>query len=181
MIVLGYLNSSLASHGLTLQGPSSRTTLVGNDGQIISSVAPGGRIFTEETPGSITHTAPYSVPIAARSNFYGGASASSAASYWGNFGSPREPNFYTRTAPALDWNQAYANPAASAWAAPEGFRSAPLDIPVVISGPSGTVSRGAAGWPALGYGGAEIPAVISGPSGRISTGLGVSRSGPSGW
>ncbi|XP_030766348.1 cuticle protein LPCP-23-like [Sitophilus oryzae] len=41
-----------------LQGPSSKTTIVGPDGSAISAVAPGGSIIHEEHPGYIAHSAP---------------------------------------------------------------------------------------------------------------------------
>ncbi|KAJ8943405.1 hypothetical protein NQ314_009774 [Rhamnusium bicolor] len=41
-----------------LQGPSSKTTLVGPEGSVISSVAPGGQVITEELPGVVAHAAP---------------------------------------------------------------------------------------------------------------------------
>ncbi|XP_023309968.1 cuticle protein 16.5-like [Anoplophora glabripennis] len=41
-----------------LQGPSSRTTLVGPEGSVISSVAPGGQVITESLPGAVAYSAP---------------------------------------------------------------------------------------------------------------------------
>ncbi|KAH1007485.1 hypothetical protein HUJ04_004710 [Dendroctonus ponderosae] len=41
-----------------IQGPSSRTTVVGPDGSAISSVAPGGQIIQEESAGVVAHSAP---------------------------------------------------------------------------------------------------------------------------
>ncbi|XP_050294691.1 uncharacterized protein LOC126734901 [Anthonomus grandis grandis] len=41
-----------------IQGPSSKTTLVGPEGSVISAVAPGGQIVHEEHPGVIAHAAP---------------------------------------------------------------------------------------------------------------------------
>ncbi|XP_018563075.1 uncharacterized protein LOC108904860 [Anoplophora glabripennis] len=58
-----------------LQGPSSRTTLVGPEGSVISSVAPGGQVITESLPGAVAYSAPvvvaspvvsaYSAPVIA--------------------------------------------------------------------------------------------------------------------
>ncbi|XP_048523379.1 uncharacterized protein LOC125504842 isoform X2 [Dendroctonus ponderosae] len=41
-----------------IQGPSSKTTLIGPEGSIISAHAPGGQIVHEEHPGVIAHAAP---------------------------------------------------------------------------------------------------------------------------
>lgn len=41
-----------------LEGPSSRTTLVGPEGSVISSVAPGGKVITETLPGGAAYSAP---------------------------------------------------------------------------------------------------------------------------
>lgn len=41
-----------------IQGPSSKTTLIGPDGSIISAYAPGGQISHEEHPGYLAETAP---------------------------------------------------------------------------------------------------------------------------
>ncbi|KAF7267680.1 hypothetical protein GWI33_019168 [Rhynchophorus ferrugineus] len=41
-----------------LQGPSSKTTLVGPEGSVISAHAPGGQIVHEEHPGFVAHAAP---------------------------------------------------------------------------------------------------------------------------
>ncbi|XP_060524911.1 cuticle protein LPCP-23-like [Cylas formicarius] len=41
-----------------LQGPSSKTTVVGPDGSAISAVAPGGQIVHEEHPGVVAYAAP---------------------------------------------------------------------------------------------------------------------------
>ncbi|KAJ8943399.1 hypothetical protein NQ314_009768 [Rhamnusium bicolor] len=46
-----------------LQGPSSRTTLVGPEGSVISSVSPGGQVVSEQIPG----VAAYSAPVLATS------------------------------------------------------------------------------------------------------------------
>ncbi|KAH1014960.1 larval cuticle protein F1 [Dendroctonus ponderosae] len=41
-----------------IQGPSSKTTLIGPEGSIISAYAPGGKILHEEHPGYVAETAP---------------------------------------------------------------------------------------------------------------------------
>ncbi|XP_050293021.1 cuticle protein LPCP-23-like [Anthonomus grandis grandis] len=51
-----------------IQGPSSKTTLVGPEGSVISAVAPGGQIVHEEHPGVIAHATPvvaHHVPVIA--------------------------------------------------------------------------------------------------------------------
>ncbi|KAJ8963224.1 hypothetical protein NQ318_018690 [Aromia moschata] len=48
----------LAPAARVLQGPSSRTTLVGPDGSVISSVAPGGQVITDALPGAVAYSAP---------------------------------------------------------------------------------------------------------------------------
>ncbi|XP_049817498.1 uncharacterized protein LOC126264291 [Aethina tumida] len=65
----------VAPTGNVLQGPSSRTTVVGPDGSAISAVAPGGQIVTDESVGVVARTAPvvaspvlaHSAPILAQS------------------------------------------------------------------------------------------------------------------
>lgn len=47
------LIASPSSH--ILQGPSSKTTVIGPEGSAISAVAPGGRIIHEEQPGSVAY------------------------------------------------------------------------------------------------------------------------------
>lgn len=44
--------------GTALQGPSTRTTVVGPDGSHIEAVAPGGRVETAVDVGLAAHTAP---------------------------------------------------------------------------------------------------------------------------
>ncbi|CAG9820854.1 unnamed protein product [Phaedon cochleariae] len=60
-----------------LQGPSSRTTLVGPDGSVISAAALGGQVITEEHPGQVGYAGPvvaapalsyHSVPVVAHSS-----------------------------------------------------------------------------------------------------------------
>ncbi|KAJ8963223.1 hypothetical protein NQ318_018689 [Aromia moschata] len=48
----------LAPAASVLQGPSSRTTLVGPEGSVISSVAPGGQVITDSAPGVVAYSAP---------------------------------------------------------------------------------------------------------------------------
>ncbi|XP_030766343.1 cuticle protein 16.5-like [Sitophilus oryzae] len=51
-----------------LQGPSSKTTLVGPEGSVISAHAPGGQIVHEEHPGFVAHAAPvfaHAAPVVA--------------------------------------------------------------------------------------------------------------------
>lgn len=48
----------IAPSAAVIQGPSRKTTLVGPEGSVISAVAPGGQIITEEHPGVVAHAAP---------------------------------------------------------------------------------------------------------------------------
>ncbi|KAF7267679.1 hypothetical protein GWI33_019167 [Rhynchophorus ferrugineus] len=51
-----------------LQGPSSKTTLVGPEGSVISAHAPGGQVVYEEHPGFVAHAAPvvaHAAPVVA--------------------------------------------------------------------------------------------------------------------
>ncbi|KAG5879413.1 hypothetical protein JTB14_027236 [Gonioctena quinquepunctata] len=48
----------LAPSARIIQGPSSRTTIAGPDGSVIDSVAPGGRIITEEHPAVVAPNRP---------------------------------------------------------------------------------------------------------------------------
>ncbi|XP_050294696.1 cuticle protein 16.5-like isoform X2 [Anthonomus grandis grandis] len=124
-----------------IQGPSTRTTVVGPDGSAISSVAPAGQIVQEESVGVVAQTAPvvaasapalaYSAPLVAHS--------APAVAY---------------SAPALAYSAplAYAAPAHVAYSAPlVSAYSAPVvssgvvghsTVDTVISGPSGTIATG---------------------------------------
>ncbi|RZC42542.1 hypothetical protein BDFB_010601 [Asbolus verrucosus] len=56
--VLACARADVVSSARILQGPSSRTTVVGPDGSAISSVSPGGSIVTEQHSGVVAHAAP---------------------------------------------------------------------------------------------------------------------------
>lgn len=55
----------IAPSAKILQGPSSKTTLVGPDGSVISAYAPGGQVVTDEHPGVVAHAAPVLAPVVA--------------------------------------------------------------------------------------------------------------------
>lgn len=56
----------IAPSAVVVQGPSRKTTLVGPEGSVISAVAPGGQVITEEHPGVVAHAAPvHAAPIVA--------------------------------------------------------------------------------------------------------------------
>lgn len=128
-----------------VQGPSTRTTVVGPDGSAISSVAPGGSIVTEDHAGLVAHTAPvvaahtaYAAPVLAHSAY--AAPVVSHSAY------------------------AYGAPVAAAYAAPV---AASYAAPVVAA-------RATYAAPALGYayGGVAhnaVDTVVAGPSGTIAT------------
>ncbi|KAJ8963228.1 hypothetical protein NQ318_018694 [Aromia moschata] len=44
--------------GNILQGPSTRTTVVGPDGSVISALAPGGQVITEGEAGAVAQAIP---------------------------------------------------------------------------------------------------------------------------
>ncbi|XP_018563137.1 uncharacterized protein LOC108904902 [Anoplophora glabripennis] len=56
---------AIASAAEVLQGPSSRTTLVGPEGSVISSVAPGGQVVSEQLPGAAVYSGPVVAPAVA--------------------------------------------------------------------------------------------------------------------
>lgn len=45
-----------------MEGPSTKTTIVGPEGSVISSVAPGGKIITETLPAVATYSASRVLP-----------------------------------------------------------------------------------------------------------------------
>lgn len=46
------------AHGAVLQGPGTKSTVVGPDGSVIDAIAPGGRVETGITSGIAAYTAP---------------------------------------------------------------------------------------------------------------------------
>ncbi|ENN74578.1 hypothetical protein YQE_08900, partial [Dendroctonus ponderosae] len=110
-----------------IQGPSSRTTVVGPDGSAISSVAPAGQIIQEESVGVVAQTAPvvaapavaYSAPAAVAYSLPAVASAPVLSAY---------------SAPIVS---AYSAPVVSAYAAP-----LVSGVDTVVAGPSGTIATG---------------------------------------
>ncbi|XP_049817491.1 cuticle protein 16.5-like isoform X1 [Aethina tumida] len=134
-----------------LQGPSTKTTVVGPDGSAISSVAPGGQIITEEHPGVVAQTAPVvAAPVLAHSAHLVAHSAPVLAH--------SAPVVAAHAAPVL----AHSAPVL-AHSAPVLAHSAPLlahSAPVVAAH-HGLVAHGAE------------QTVVSGPSGVIATGRSV--------
>ncbi|KAJ8943410.1 hypothetical protein NQ314_009779 [Rhamnusium bicolor] len=126
-----------------IQGPSSRSTIVGPDGSVVSSVSPGGQIITEEHPGLTAYTAPVV------------ATAPVVTSY-------AAPAIVAHSAPVVS---AYATPVVSTYSAPvlsayaaPAVTSAVLShksLDTVIAGPSGTIATSKT---------VSTPAVVAAPS-----------------
>ncbi|XP_066254530.1 cuticle protein 16.5-like [Euwallacea similis] len=132
-----------------IQGPSSRSTVVGPDGSAISSIAPGGQIISEESVGVVAETAPvvaaapalaYSAPLVA-------AHAAPAVAY----SAPVVAAHTAYAAPVVAAHTAYSAPVVSAYSAPVvSTYSAPLvsgvathsTVDTVVAGPSGTIATG---------------------------------------
>lgn len=75
-LILSVVNAGVLTHTVVepivkaaaLQGPSSRSTVVGPDGSVIEAVAPGGRVETAIDAGVAAYSAPivtHAVPAAA--------------------------------------------------------------------------------------------------------------------
>ncbi|KAJ8943394.1 hypothetical protein NQ314_009763, partial [Rhamnusium bicolor] len=146
-VVLAVANASVLHGASVLQGPSSRTTLVGPEGSVISSVSPGGQVITEEHPGVVAHAAPV-------------AYASYAAPAVSAYAAPLRVAHSAYAAPSLVAHSAYATPVVSAYSSPIVSRAAyaapysysvaaPVvaahgSVDTVVAGPSGTIatSRG---------------------------------------
>lgn len=124
-----------------IQGPSSRSTIVGPDGSSISSVSPGGTVIAEKQYGIVAGANPILAPapvIAAR-----GVPLAYSAPYVTSYSALASPLAYSAPlayashaydAPAV---AAYASPAVYAYAAPIAARTS---ADTVISGPSGTIA-----------------------------------------
>lgn len=97
-----------------IQGPSTRTTVVGPDGSAISSVAPGGQIVQEESVGVVAETAPV---VAAPAVAYSAPLVSAYA------------------APVVAAPLAYSAPILAGVAAQS-------TVDTVVAGPSGTIATG---------------------------------------
>ncbi|KAJ8943398.1 hypothetical protein NQ314_009767 [Rhamnusium bicolor] len=87
-----------------LQGPSSITTLVGPEGRVISSVAPGGQVISKQISGAIA----YSAPLLARSPVVSAYTAPAVVA-------PAAPILSAYLAPV---SSAYSAPVLSAYSAP---------------------------------------------------------------
>ncbi|RZB41024.1 hypothetical protein BDFB_010218 [Asbolus verrucosus] len=134
--VLASANAGLiaAPSAKIVQGPSTRTTVVGPDGSAISSVAPGGTIIQEEHPGVVAHTAPVvAAPVVAAHTAYAAPVVAAHTAY---------------AAPVVAAHTAYAAPvvaAQTAYAAPALAYSshgvvAHSAVDTVVAGPSGTIA-----------------------------------------
>ncbi|CAH0552033.1 unnamed protein product [Brassicogethes aeneus] len=124
-----------------LQGPSSRSTIVGPDGSSISSVAPGGQIITEEHAGVVAHSAPvlahsavvaHSAPVVAHSAQFVAHSAPIVA----------------HSAPVWAHSAQVLAHSAPVVAAHHGLVAHGADS-TVISGPSGVISTNSLGHPSV--------------------------------
>lgn len=109
-----------------LQGPGSRTTLVGPEGNIISSAAPGGAVVTASGTGVVAHYAPlayssYSEPVAysAPYGFAAPIGYSAPVSYSATYGYSAPIAYSVPVAPVV---------------------GAHGTVNTVVSGPSGTVA-----------------------------------------
>ncbi|XP_019880510.1 uncharacterized protein LOC109608513 [Aethina tumida] len=117
-----------------LQGPSSRSTIVGPDGSAISSVAPGGQIVTEEHPGVVAHTAPVvAAPVLAHSAQLVAHSAPVLAH--------SAPVVAAHAAPVLAHSAQVVAHSAPVVAAHHGLVAHGAEH-TVVSGPSGVISTG---------------------------------------
>ncbi|KAF7267678.1 hypothetical protein GWI33_019166 [Rhynchophorus ferrugineus] len=129
-----------------LQGPSSKTTLVGPEGSVISAHAPGGQVVHEEHPGVVAHVAPvvahaaptvaYAAPVIAHAAPVV-AHATPAATTHSVYSSViSHPSVVSHAAPVV----AHAVP--SAHSAVVAHSSAYEHNSVVVAGPSGSISTG---------------------------------------
>lgn len=119
-----------------IEGPSSRTTLVGPDGSVIDSVSPGGRVIAD-SPAIVAEAAPvvaaaYSAPLIKSAPIVSAYSTPIVSSY---------------SAPLVS---AYSAPVVSAYSAPVlSTYSSPLlasgvvaqkSLDTLVAGPSGTIA-----------------------------------------
>ncbi|KAG5879402.1 hypothetical protein JTB14_027225 [Gonioctena quinquepunctata] len=144
----------LAPSTRIIQGPSTRTTISGPDGSVIDSVAPGGRIVTEEHAGVVAHTAPVVSSYAA----YGFHALPAHAAYSAPVSAYSSPVVSAYSAPVVS---AYSSPWVSAHSSPlvSAYSSAPVvsayATPSVVA--SGVVAH------------KSVDTVVAGPSGTIAT------------
>ncbi|KAG5879401.1 hypothetical protein JTB14_027224 [Gonioctena quinquepunctata] len=148
----------LAPSARIIQGPSTRTTIAGPDGSVIDSVAPGGRIVTEEHPGVVAQTGPLVSTYAA----HGIHALPVHTAYSSAYSSPvvsaySAPVVSAYSAPVVSaysspWVSAYSSPVVSAYssgpvvsayAAPSLVSSGVVahnSVDTVVAGPSGTIA-----------------------------------------
>ncbi|XP_076267052.1 uncharacterized protein LOC143200499 [Rhynchophorus ferrugineus] len=110
-----------------IQGPSTRTTVVGPDGSAISSVAPGGQIVQEEIVGVVAQTAPVVAAAPAVTSYVAAPSVLAAHS-----------------APVVAYSSPIISaPLVSAYSAPvlSGVVAKSV-VDTVVAGPSGSIVTG---------------------------------------
>lgn len=64
LLALATVNAGVLPAPKVLEGPSSKTTIIGPDGSKISAFAPGGKILLEENAGPVLQGAPEVVAVA---------------------------------------------------------------------------------------------------------------------
>ncbi|XP_060536111.1 uncharacterized protein LOC132708028 [Cylas formicarius] len=147
-----------------VQGPSTRTTVVGPDGSSITSSSPGGQIVQEETPAVVARSAPvlaaaapavaYSAPAVAYSAPALAYSAPVAAhSVISGYHAPLVSAY---SAPIVPAYSTYSAPLVSAYSAPllSNGVVAQKSLDTVVSGPSGTITTSKT---------EAVPAVVAAP------------------
>nr|CAH7741852.1 unnamed protein product [Callosobruchus chinensis] len=116
LFALFALATASPSGGHVLQGPSSKTTLVGPEGSVISAHQPGGTVVHDEHPGYAAHGHDHAAPV---------AYAAPVAHYAHHVPIVAVPH------------HAYAAPHHAAYVAPHHGHAA-----TVVSGPSGHIVAG---------------------------------------
>ncbi|XP_019764617.2 cuticle protein 16.5 [Dendroctonus ponderosae] len=151
-----------------IQGPSTRTTVVGPDGSSISSSSPGGSIIQEDIPGVVAETAP--VIAAAPAVAYSAPIAYSAPATQIAYSAAAAPIAYSAAAAPLAYTAAAAPLAYSAGAPYVAAYSAPLAYQAPLAYSAGPLAY-SAGLVAE----KQLDTVVAGPSGTIATSKTVNR------
>ncbi|KAF7267668.1 hypothetical protein GWI33_019156 [Rhynchophorus ferrugineus] len=184
---LAYASASVAvlPSAKIIQGPSTKTTVVGPDGSAISSVAPGGQIVQEESVGVVAETAPV---VAAPAVAYSAPAVVSAPAL----------SYAAKTvvAPSASVVSAYSAPVFSAYSAPAVAYSAPAvaySAPSLVGAPLAYAAKSVVAPSASLLSAYSAPVVsgvvasssfdtvVSGPSGTIATGKTVAAPVVSAW
>ncbi|XP_076267998.1 uncharacterized protein LOC143201036 [Rhynchophorus ferrugineus] len=124
--LLAYANAGVAvlPSAKIIQGPSTKTTVVGPDGSAISSIAPAGQIVQQESVGVVAQTAPI---LAAPALAYSAPTVLAAPALAAK--SIIAPSVVARAAPVLSAPLVSGVVATSA-------------VDTVVAGPSGTIATG---------------------------------------